>query len=60
MQTSKTVTLFLARSTQGTHVYTENEGPRHLRTFPTVYVQQHVLPNPPPPQVTIEIKWEAQ
>lgn len=56
----KTVTLFLARSTAGTHVYTEQEGPRHLRTFPTIYVQQHVLPSPPPAKIEVTMKWEAQ
>ena len=55
----KTVTLFLARSTAGTHVYTEQAGPRHLCTFPTIYVQRPVLPSPPA-KIEVTMKWEAK
>ncbi len=56
--TTKTVTMTLGKSTQGTHVYMEeNSKPRSEKLFPTVYVQKHQLPDPPPQtiRVTIEV-----
>lgn len=53
-----TVLLTLAKSTDGTRVYMENAAlSRAERTFPTIYIQKHALPDPPPPtiQVTLQI-----
>lgn len=57
---TKTVTLYLARSTQGTHVYTEPPGPRRDQTFPTIYVQRSALPADPPKAVVATLSWEPK
>lgn len=58
---TKVVTLHLARSTPGTHVYTEaSNAPRRLQTFPTIYVQRDRLPETPPAVLTVTLSWEEQ
>jgi hypothetical protein len=57
----KTVTLYLARSTAGTHVYSEPQGmARSQQTFPTIYVQRSALPAEPPAKIEVTINWEAK
>lgn len=53
-----TATLEFSKSTAGTHVYMEDPAtPRSQKVFPTIYLQKHALPDPPPAsiKVTVEI-----
>lgn len=62
----KVTTMKLAKSTKHTHVYVEatggTAGPSGApEAFPTVYVQQHVFGDSPPPQsLEIVLRWEAK
>lgn len=59
-QSTKTVTLNLARSTHGTHVYQEDETLASRQTFPTIYVKKHVLPLDPPKSITVTLTYEGR
>lgn len=51
-----TAELELSKSTQGTHVYMEDMSKaRTDKVFPTIYVQKHALPDPPPQRITVTI-----
>lgn len=51
------VILKLAKDTQGTYVYQEDlSKPRTERTFPTIYVQKHALPSPPPKEIRVTVE----
>jgi hypothetical protein len=53
----KTTTLELSKSTAGTHVYMEpSDKARADKVFPTIYVQKHALPDPPPTHITVTIQ----
>lgn len=52
-----TTTLYLSKSTAGTHVYMEDtEKARIDKTFPTIYVQRSKLPDPPPPSIKVTME----
>lgn len=54
----QTVTMHLAKSTTGTHVYQEDLTlPRDRKLFPTVYVQRSKLPDPPPKEIEVTIRF---
>lgn len=56
--TTITAELTFSKSTAGTHVYMEDPAkPRAQKVFPTIYLQKHALPGPPPQtiKVTVEI-----
>jgi len=52
-----TVEMSLSKSTQGTYVYAEPlERARSEKVFPTVYIQKHALPDPPPPIIRVTVE----
>ena len=55
----KTITakLEFSKSTAGTHVYMEDPAtPRAQKVFPTIYLQKHTLPDPPPSTITVTVE----
>jgi hypothetical protein len=53
--------LHLDTSTKGTHVYKEDQGlSRDAKTFPTIYIQKHALPDPPPRTIRVTIEEEPK
>jgi hypothetical protein len=55
------VHLEFSKSTAGTHVYMEDAGkPRAEKVFPTIYVQKHVLPDPPPRVIRVTLEEVSQ
>lgn len=59
MKQPMTVTMPLSKSTAGTHVYMEPaDKAKTDKVFPTVYIQKHALPDPPPPTIRVTVDWD--
>lgn len=53
----RTIVMQMSKETKGTVVYAEPNVPGKF--FPVVYIQKSQLPDPPPKQITVTVRFDA-